>query len=406
MNLQTATAPAPTASPRLARRMSRMTASAVRELLKVAERPDVLSFAGGLPAPELFPAAEIAAAVDDVLRREGKAALQYSVTEGFGPLREWVAARLTRQGARVTADQVLITCGAQQGIDLVGKILLDAGDRVAVEAPSYLAAIQSFGGYEVSFLPMGSDDDGFQVDDLERAILAGQAPKLIYVVAEFHNPKGTTLSVERRHRLLGLARAHGIAILEDNPYGELRFRGEAPPSLLSLDTSGLVIHLGTFSKTLAPGLRLGWLVAPPELFRAATIAKQASDLHSPTLNQRAAARLLETFDYEGHLLKIRAAYSERCAVMQAALDQHLPRGTGWTRPDGGLFLWASLPGGLSADDLFAEALREKVAFVPGSAFFPAEKRHEFLRLNFSNCSPDRIQEGIARLGSVVRRHLT
>jgi 2-aminoadipate transaminase len=406
MNLQRSSQPVVPAPPRLARRMSRMAASAVREILKVAERPDILSFAGGLPAPELFPVRELAAAVDDVLRREGPAALQYSVTEGFHPLREWVAARLTRQGARVTAEQVLITCGAQQGIELVGKTLLDPGDRVAVESPSYLAALQCFGGYEATFLPIGSDDQGFQVDDLERAIAKGKVPKLIYVVAEFHNPKGTTLSAERRERLMALARAHRIAILEDNPYGELRFTGSAPPSLLSMDDTGLVIHLGTFSKTLAPGLRLGWLVAPPELHRAATVAKQASDLHSPTLNQRAAARLLESFDYDGHLGRIRQAYGERCLAMQGALARHLPEGTKWTRPEGGLFLWASLPRGLKADDLFADALREKVAFVPGSAFFPAEKRHEFLRLNFSNRSPERIEEGIARLGNVVRQHLT
>ena len=395
----------PTAVP-LARRMSRMTTSAVREILKVAERPDVLSFAGGLPAPELFPVDELRAALDDVLRRDGRAALQYSVTEGYGPLREWVAARLQQGGARVTADQVLITCGAQQGIELAGKILLDAGDAIAVESPSYLAALQCFGGFEARFIPLGSDDDGLQVDDLEQALAAGQVPKLVYVVGEFHNPKGTTLSATRRHRLVELAAQHGFAILEDNPYGELRFQGKAPPSMLSLDAAARVIYLGTFSKTLAPGLRLGWFVAPPELHRAAVIAKQASDLHSSTLTQRAAAKLLETFDYEGHLGRIRAAYGERCIAMQGALARHLPGGTTWTKPDGGLFLWAQLPGGLRSDDLFADALREKVAFVPGSAFFPAERRFDFLRLNFSNRPPEMIEEGMARLGRVVRQHLT
>jgi 2-aminoadipate transaminase len=407
MSQQISQEPTTSTVARLARRMSGMAASAVREILKVAERPDILSFAGGLPAPELFPVSAIAAALEDVLRRDGAAALQYSVTEGFGPLREWVAARLRRQGASVQADDVLITCGAQQGIDLTAKVLLDPGDRVAVECPSYLAALQCFGGYEAQFVPIGSDDDGLQVEDLERALAAGEHPKLVYVVTEFHNPKGTTLCAERRRRLLALARAHGFAILEDNPYGELRFRGQAPLSLLAESDGATVISLGTFSKTLAPGLRLGWMVAPAQVRLAATVAKQAADLHSATLNQRAAARLLETFDYDGHLGRIRAAYGERCDAMRQALARHLPSGTTWTDPDGGLFLWVKLPGGLRADDLFAEALEEKVAFVPGSPFFPAmARRYEFLRLNFSNRPPSLIDEGMARLGKVIRRHLS
>lgn len=393
------------ASPlRLARRMSRMPPSAVREILKVAEQPDVLSFAGGLPAPELFPVEAIAESYAEALAQEGRAALQYSTTEGHGPLREWVCARLARRGIRVDVDQVLITNGSQQGIDLVARILLDPGDVVAVESPSYLAALQTFSGCEVSFAVAESDDDGMDIDSLER-VVTERRPKLIYIVPEFHNPKGTTLSLERRRHLVRLAQAHRIPVLEDNPYGELRFRGEDLPPLAALDGGDVVVHLGTFSKTLAPGMRLGWLVGPRELVRAATIAKQAADLHTGTLAQRAASRLLAKFDYDGHLATLRRTYGERCVAMLSALEKHLPQGTRWTRPDGGLFVWAELPEGMSSDEIFADALREKVAFVPGSSFFADAPRRQFLRLNYSNRPAALIEEGMARLGRVVARRM-
>jgi 2-aminoadipate transaminase len=389
---------------RLARRMARMPPSAVREILKVAEQPDVLSFAGGLPAPELFPVDAIAQAHAAVLARDGRAALQYSTTEGFGPLREWVAARLGKRGIRATADNVLITNGSQQGIDLVARVLLDQGDLVAVENPSYLAALQTFSGCEAGFLAVGSDDEGMDVAELEHAF-ATRRPKLVYVVSDFHNPKGTTLSRQRRERLVRLCQAHRVTVLEDNPYGELRFRGEAQPPLAALDDGNVVVHLGTFSKTLAPGMRLGWLVGPKEIVRAATIVKQATDLHTGSLSQRAAAELLSSFDYDAHLAKIRPVYGERCVAMLAALVRHMPPSARWTRPDGGLFIWAELPQGVSADAIFDEALREKVAFVPGSAFYADAPRHEMMRLNYSNRPPELIEEGIARLGRVIRRHL-
>jgi 2-aminoadipate transaminase len=389
---------------KLARRMAQMPPSAVREILKVAEQPDVLSFAGGLPAPELFPLEAIAKAHETVLRREGAAALQYSVTEGFGPLREWVAARLRGRGLRCTADEVLITNGAQQGIDLAARIFLDPGDAVAVESPSYLAALQIFNGQEARFVSLPSDDDGLDVDALEER-LALERVKLIYLVPEFHNPKGTTLSLARRKKLVELAARHRVPIIEDNPYGELRFRGEFLPPLAALDQEGLVVHLGTFSKTLAPGLRLGWFVAPKPLVRAATIAKQAADLHTATLAQRAAACLLETFDYDAHLGRIRATYASRCDAMLGALARHLPAGSKWTKPDGGLFVWAQLPAGLSALDLFEDAVREKVAFVPGKPFFAHGERDDFLRLNYSNRPEALIEEGMARLGKAARARL-
>lgn len=389
----------------LARRMSRMKASAVREILKVAERPDILSFAGGLPAPELFPVEAIAEAHARVFAEAGRSALQYAVTEGYVPLRAFIAERLGGRGVHVPVEQVLLTTGSQQGIDLVAKILLDPGDLVAVEDPSYLAALQVFSGYEVDFAVVPSDDDGMRVEELPEVVArAGRLPKLIYLVTDFHNPKGTSLSLARRRALLAFATAHRIPILEDDPYGELRFAGTRPPSLAALDSGGedgVVLQLGTFSKTLAPGLRIGWLVGPPSLIRAATTAKQAADLHSAPVAQRAAAALLERFDYDAHLGSIRAVYGERCRAMLGSLARHLPPGSRWTRPEGGLFLWVRLPDGLRADDLFDAAVAEKVAFVPGSPFFAGTPQHEYLRLNFSNRPPDLIEVGMERFGRVV-----
>jgi 2-aminoadipate transaminase len=392
-------APSPV-SLRLARRMSRMKTSAVREILKVAERPDILSFAGGLPAPELFPVEAIAQAHAEVFAQEGPAAMQYSTTEGYGPLREWICGHLAQRGLRATPEQVIITAGSQQGIDLVAKVMLDAGDVVVVENPSYLAALQNFDGYEARVEVVGSDDEGMRVDELEE--LAARLPlKLIYIVPNFQNPKGTTLSLARRHALVRFAQRHGVLILEDNPYGELRFRGEALPSLASLDDSGVVVQLGTFSKTLAPGLRIGWAVGSRELMRALTIVKQSTDLHTATLAQRATARLLAQFDYDGHVTRLRAVYGERCQAMLDALEAHMPEGSRWTHPDGGMFLWVELPRGMRGEDILPRAIEQKVAFVPGTPFFATHPRSECIRLNFSNRPPNLIEEGMRRLALVL-----
>jgi 2-aminoadipate transaminase len=401
MTLATTTKLAPsTVSLPLAQRMSRMKTSAVREILKIAERPDILSFAGGLPAPELFPVEAIAQAHAEVFANEGPAALQYSTTEGYGPLREWICAHNAERGLVSTIDQVLITAGSQQGIDLVAKVMLDAGDVVVVENPSYLAALQNFDGYQARIEFVGSDDQGMRVDELE-ALATRCRPKLIYIVPNFHNPKGTTLSLERRHALVRFAQKHRVLILEDNPYGELRFRGEALPSLASLDDMGVVVQLGTFSKTLAPGLRIGWAVGSRELTRSLTIVKQSTDLHTATLAQRATAKLLSTFDYNSHLTRLRATYGERCQAMLDSLETHMPEGTRWTHPDGGMFLWAELPRGMRGEDILPRAIEQKVAFVPGSPFFAANPKAECIRLNFSNRPPAIIDEGMRRLASVL-----
>ncbi len=388
----------------LSKRMSRVHTSPIREMLKVTERPDVLSFAGGLPAPEAFPVREMAQAHADVLAREGAPALQYGATEGFGPLRAWVAERVTQRGLKASPEQVIITAGSQQGLDLVGKAVIDPGDVVVVEAPSYLAALQCFSMYEARFEVVGSDDDGMRVDELEE-LLRRTPVKLVYLVPNFQNPRGTTLSLARRAALARLAAEHGFAILEDDPYGELRWAGQALPPVAGLDDRGQVIHLGSFSKTLAPGLRIGYAVADERTIRTLVIAKQAADLHTGVLAQRAVARLLETFDYDGHLRELRALYGERCAAMLASIERSFPAGTRFTRPEGGLFVWAQVPGGLDAAELLEESMREKVAFVPGAPFYPYAPRRDTMRLNFSNCSPERIAKGMAVVGACAARRL-
>ncbi|MBK7865369.1 MAG: PLP-dependent aminotransferase family protein [Archangiaceae bacterium] len=384
----------------LARRTRGVSTSAVREILKVAERPDVLSFAGGLPAPELFPVEQIARAHATVFAREGDAALQYSITEGFGPLREWLAADLQSRGVKASADSLLITNGSQQGLDLVARVLLDPGAVVLVENPSYLAELQVLAAAEAKVIAVGSDEHGIDVAEVA-ALLERHPVRLIYLVPNFSNPRGTTLSLERRHALVALAQAHQVAILEDDPYGALRFRGEHLPGLAALDDQGVVISLGTFSKTLAPGLRLGWAHAGPQVRKHLVVAKQASDLHNASLAQRAVAELLRDFDYAGHLKTLCRVYGERCEVMLQAIARHFPRGTQVTRPQGGLFIWVELPGQVDTEPLLAQAVAQKVAYVPGAPFFASAPRRNTLRLNFSNRSPELIEKGIERLGRVL-----
>ncbi|HME92443.1 MAG TPA: PLP-dependent aminotransferase family protein, partial [Myxococcaceae bacterium] len=386
------------------RRTSRISLSAVREILKVTERPEIISFAGGLPAPEMFPVQALARAHAEVFGSDGAAALQYSTTEGFRPLREWIGQRMRARGVTASADRILITSGSQQGIDLVAKVFLDPGDSVIVENPCYLAALQTFSGFEASFIAVGSDEQGMRVNEVERALKTAK-PKLIYLVSSFHNPKGTTLSMERREQLMALSRRHRVPILEDDPYGELRYRGTPLAPIAAQDDSGLVIYLSTFSKTLSPGVRIGWIAACDEMIRLLTVAKQATDLHTSTLVQHAVARMLSTFDYDGHVQRLRSSYGARCAAMLGALEREFPEGTQWTHPEGGLFLWVKLPGKVRGEDLLREALRERVAFVPGASFFASAPRHDFIRLNFSNRPPEMIEEGIRRIGSALKRRL-
>jgi 2-aminoadipate transaminase len=400
---------------RFAQRTQRMRSSAIRELLKLTENPDVISFGGGLPAPEVFPAAEVAAATRRVLDRSASSALQYSSTEGYVPLRELLVRHMERYGIKVGVSNILITTGSQQALELIGKLFVNPGDRVLVEEPTYLGALQAWTAYQAEYLPVPIDDDGMRIDLLEEALRAG--PKFAYVLPNFQNPGGTTLSLERRRRLVELASHYGTPIVEDDPYGQLRYEGEHLPPLVKLDAelhrcangeqdfSGAVIYLSTLSKTLAPGLRVAWIVAPESVIQRLAQAKQGVDLHTSTFCQMVAYEVARGGFLDRHVRAIRKVYGERREAMLHALERHFPPEAHWTRPQGGLFLWVTLPAGLDSSELLKDALERKVAFVPGAAFHPRGGGERTLRLNFSYCKPATIEEGIRRLGEVVKRRM-
>ncbi len=400
---------------RFAQRTQRMSSSIIRELLKITERPDVISFGGGLPAPEVFPRAEIAAACDRVLREHGSSALQYGATEGFLPLRELLVRHMSRYGISVTPDNVLVTSGSQQGLDLVGRLFLNPGDRIVTESPTYLGALQAWSACQPEYLPVPMDDEGLDVGRLEKELRAG--PKFLYALPNFQNPTGVTLSGPRRSRLVELANHYGVPIIEDDPYGQLRYEGEHLRTLVEIDAeyhgcargarafTGNVLYLGTLSKTLAPGLRVGWIVAPREVIQRLAMVKQGADLHTSTLCQMVAHEVARQGFLDRHVRDVRQVYGERRDVMLDALARHFPEGVEWTRPQGGLFLWVTLPPPLESARVFEAALVEKVAFVPGAPFFPRGGGERMLRLNFSYCAPPVIEEGIRRLGAVIRKQL-
>lgn len=384
-----------------AKRTHGVAPSAVREILKIAERPDVLSFAGGLPAPELFPVEAIAQAHARVLGGpNGAASLQYSTSEGFGLLREWVANDFRKRGVAASADSIVITNGSQQGIDLAARVLLDPGSVVLTENPSYVAALQVFSAAQAQIVAVESDAQGFVLDALAKA-LATHDVRMIYVVPNFANPTGATLSLSRRHAVMALAQSYGVPILEDDPYGALRFEGSALPPLAALDSSDLVMSMGTFSKTLAPGLRLGWVHAPLAMRKHLIVAKQACDLHTGTLVQRAAVELLLHFDYDAHVAKLCAVYAERCEAMARALTTHLPASSKFVKPSGGLFFWVEVPAPLDMTALLPFAVTQKFAYVPGAPFFASAPKVNTLRLNFSNRPPEAIRDGMQRLGAIL-----
>lgn len=402
---------------RYAQRTQRMTSSVVRELLKITARPDIISFAGGLPAPELFPIEEFRAAADTVLKTHGPQSLQYSLTEGYPALRELIVRRMARYGIVVTIDNVLITTGSQQALDLIGKVLINPGDKILTEEPTYLGAIQAFTMYGAEYVTVPIDDDGLQTDRLEEALRSG--PKFIYALPNFQNPAGTTLPLARRTELVALANRYGVPIIEDDPYGQLRYEGEHIKPLVVLDAeshncqnngrySGNVIYLSTFSKTLAPGLRLGWVVAPKDVLSMMVQAKQGTDLHSSTFDQMVAYEVARDGFIDRHLLRIRDVYRRRRDVMLAALARAFPDpavGVRWTRPQGGLFLWVTVPDGIDTGELLLEAVQERVAFVPGTAFHPYGGGRHSMRLNFSNAGEAQIEEGIGRLARAIERRL-
>jgi 2-aminoadipate transaminase len=388
-----------------ARRTEGMRASDIREILKVTAQPEVISLAGGLPAPELFPIDEYRRAFEWVLESDGATALQYGPSEGYRPLRDFLSQRLTRFGMTCGADDVLITNGSQQALDLMGKILLDPGDQVVVERPTYLGALQAFNQYQPRYAVVGMDDDGMNVEDLERLLQRGDRVKFIYAIPTFQNPTGRSMSLARRKRLVELAAHYGVPIIEDDPYGELRFEGEHLPTLKALDSSGCVIYLGTFSKILAPGLRLGWVVAAPEVLESILHGKQPADLHTGMAQQMATYEVCKGGFVDQQVERIRSFYKERRDVMLRALEEHFPSNARFTRPSGGLFVWAELPPNVDTRELLIDAVQDKVAFVPGQGFHPDNSGTNTMRLNFSNVPPDQLREGVRRLGHAIQRRL-
>ena len=398
---------------RFAQRTKAVKSSTIRELLKLTQRPEVISFAGGLPAPEVFPVERFEDACHRVLEAKGGMALQYSASEGYTPLREYLAQRMARYGIIAGVDNVLITSGSQQALDLIGKLLINPGDRILVEAPTYLGALQAFNVYGAEYVSVPIDHDGLRTDQLDEALRSG--PKFMYILPNFQNPGGVTLCEPRRHELVLLADKYGIPIIEDDPYGQLRYEGEHLPPLLVLDRENLrrddgklgnVLYLSTFSKTLAPGIRLGWIVAPPDVISKLVQLKQGADLHSSTFDQMVAYEVVHEGFLDEHVKKIRAVYRERRDVMLAALSEYFPPEVTWTHPEGGLFLWVALPEGMDMQHLFQAALRENVAFVPGDCFYPGgNEGSRHMRLNFSHSNPQQIREGIRRLGLAVAREL-
>ena len=391
----------------LAERAERMNPSFIREILKVTERPGIISFAGGLPSPETFPIEAMQASCARVLTSDGRAALQYAASEGYGPLREWVAERMQAQGMAVRADQVLITTGSQQGLDLLAKVLIDKGSRVLVETPTYLGALQAFTPMEPVFESVPSDEDGPNIEALAHILGASKdqrakQPRFMYVIPNFQNPTGRVMNADKRHALMNLAVQTGLPLVEDNPYGELWFDEPPPPPLMALNPEA-GLYLGSFSKVLAPGLRLGYIIAPDNLYSKLLQAKQAADLHTPSFNQRVVADLIQGDFLAKHVPTIRARYKAQCVSMHSALTRHMAGlDVKWNQPAGGMFLWARMPEGVDTMALLPKAVEAGVAYVPGAAFYADKVDSRTMRLSFVTASEAQIDQGVATLARLLR----
>jgi 2-aminoadipate transaminase len=387
----------------LSERARKLTSSAIREILKVTERPEVISFAGGLPSPATFPAEEMREASDRILRDSPAAALQYSATEGYLPLREWIAARYSNKssanGPQIRPSQVLITTGSQQALDLLGKVLICPDSPVLVETPTYLGALQSFSMYEPRYVQVATDDNGLIPEALTPELTA--SARLLYAQPNFQNPTGRRLPLERRRALAAMAQTAPFPIIEDDPYGALDYAGEPLPTMLSMAPNHIV-HLGSFSKVLAPGLRIGYIIAPEELHFKLVQAKQATDLHTPSFTQRIVHEVIKDGFLDTHVPTIRALYRDQCAAMLSALERFMPQGVSWNRPEGGMFVWVKLPEHIDTMKLLEEAVAQNVAFVPGGPFYANEAQHNTLRLSFVTVPPAKIDEGVARLADLIR----
>jgi 2-aminoadipate transaminase len=387
---------------KFANRMFKTPRSFVREILKVSENPEIISFAGGLPNPESFPIESISKAVHQVLSKNGSEALQYSTTEGYKPLREYISKRYDSQGLKVDTDEILITNGSQQCLDLVGKVFLNKNDTVVMESPTYLAAIQAFSLYEPVFKTVPLLEDGIDLEKLEE-VLKKENPKLFYAVTNFHNPTGITYSEKKRKKLAVLLKEYDTILVEDNPYGEIRFMGENILPVKSWLDDGILF--GSFSKIVSPGMRLGWIVAKEEVMDKLITVKQASDLHSNYFTQRIVYQYLHKNPVDEHIQQIRNLYKKKRDIMIDMMNKYFPPEIHYTHPEGGMFIWVTLPEGISSMELFEMALKENVAFVPGQAFFVDGSGNNTMRLNFTNSDDESIQKGIKSLGKSIKELL-
>ena len=380
-----------------AERAARMQSSFIREILKVTQRPEIISFAGGLPAADTFPIEAMKAAFDKVLSTNGKVALQYGPTDGFPPLRAWIADVLSTNGCTIAPEQVLMTSGSQQALDLLGKVLIDEGSRVLVENPSYLGALQAFSVYRPEFASVATDEHGLVPDSIEAVI---NGARLLYALPNFQNPTGRSLSIARRFDLVERCARHNLPLIEDDPYGALSYQDKPLPKLLNMHPDG-VVHMGSFSKVLTPGIRLGYVVAPLPLLRRLELAKQAADLHTSQLTQMVVHEVIKDGFLDTHIPTIRTLYANQCQAMLDAMAACFPAGVSWTRPEGGMFIWVTLPPHIDAMVLFEQAIAARVAFVPGAPFYASRPETNTLRLSFVTVSPERIREGIAILGKLI-----
>ncbi len=396
---------------RLSSNIKNMKRSVIRELLKLTSKPEIISFAGGLPAPDTFPIDEIADIAKEVVLNHGKTALQYGSTEGFIPLKEELIKFLKTDGISVSEKQIIITSASQQGLDIVGKIFIDPGDTVIVESPTYVGAISAFNSYKAKMVGIEMDDDGMRMDLLEEKLKEldkkGTHPKFIYVIPDFQNPGGVTLSLERRNKLLSIASEFDLIIIEDSPYRAIRYRGETIPSLQSMDNEGRVVSLYTFSKILFPGMRLGWAAGPEEIIDKFVVAKQAMDLCTPPFNQAIVTEYLKRDKLQSNIESTIEEYRQKNQLMLEKLDEYMPDGKGlkWTKPDGGLFLWLTCPDYVNTEEMFYDAIKENVAYVVGSAFYGENPKYNSLRLNFSYPTLEEIDEGVKRLAKVISSKL-
>ncbi|MCD8048635.1 MAG: PLP-dependent aminotransferase family protein [Clostridia bacterium] len=386
-----------------AKRAADLSGSAIRATFKLLADPEIISFAGGAPSPEVFPKKELAAISEAIFLEKGNLALQYGITEGYDPLREFVKARLVKQGVIGESESVVITTGGQQVIDLITKVLVNDGDVVVVESPSFVGGLNCFRSYNAEMIGVPVDKDGMNLEYLENEVLKKCKVKLLYTIATFQNPTGITMSLEKRKELLELASKYDFYILEDNPYCELRYRGEAVAAIKSMDEEGRVIYAGSFSKTLSPGLRIGFFSARSEILEKMVVCKQVTDVHTPVLNQLICYDFVTKYDYDAHIKKSCDLYGHKSALMLQCMDEYFPSYCDYTRPEGGLFLWCNLPEGFDGDALFKKGVENKVAFVTGSScMVDQSKKYPCFRLNFSNSSDENIKKGISILADVIK----